>query len=188
MAVLSLLVGVFFMLPSMLRNNDNDVFLLVREEPVDSTVITGDDTLPRARRPSPPRRAAPARIELNSADSVTLVKVRGIGPYYASRILRYREQLGGFYSVNQLKDLKLTYLSVDTLLPLFTVDAGRVRKKAMDTMSFRSLLRHPYLEYEDVVLIFNAKRAAGDTLYFSLLEEKGVLVPQKLKKIKPYFL
>ncbi|MDR1414384.1 MAG: helix-hairpin-helix domain-containing protein [Odoribacteraceae bacterium] len=133
------------------------------------------------------RRSPPPPVELNGADSVALVKIRGIGPYYASRILRYREQLGGFHDVQQLKELRMTYLDIDTLLPHFTVDPARVRKRAMDTMSFASLLRHPYLEYEDVALIFNAKRAAGDSLSLAMLEEKRVLVPRKLKRLKPYF-
>ena len=101
-------------------------------------------------------------IELNSADSTTLIGVRGIGPYYAKKILRYREQLGGFHSTRQLG------------------------KKELDTMSFKSVLHHPYLEYEDVQLIFNAKRKFGKINY-SILESQKVLPPFKLKKIKPYF-
>ncbi|MDR1274167.1 MAG: helix-hairpin-helix domain-containing protein [Odoribacteraceae bacterium] len=169
---------------------ENPPFLLARAGSpasfvprVDTVVARVDTARPPARRP--PRRPVP--LELNGADSLALVKIRGIGPRYASRILRYREQLGGFHDAGQLKELRFTYLDIDTLLPLFTVDASLVRKQAMDTMTFRSLLRHPYLEYEDVVLIFNAKRAAGDSLSYSLLERKKVLVPRKLKKIKPYF-
>jgi hypothetical protein len=125
---------------------------------------------------------------LNSADSATLVKIRGIGPYYASRILQYRERLGGFHSATQLKELNAKYLVVDSLLPFLTVDASLIRKRDIDTMSFTTLLRHPYLEYEDVTLIFDAKRAGGGRISYSLLEEKKVLPPRTLKKIKPYFL
>ncbi|MEG0796374.1 MAG: helix-hairpin-helix domain-containing protein [Odoribacter sp.] len=125
-------------------------------------------------------------IELNTADSATLVKIRGIGPYYAQKIIRYRNRLGGFHSVQQLKEVNMTYFNVDSSAQLFTVDTTEIIKRKMDTMTFKMILKHPYLEYEDVQLIFNAKRMY-DTLSYSLLEEKKILAAYKLKKIKPYF-
>ena len=109
-----------------------------------------------------------------------------IGPYYAKKILRYREQLGGFHSTRQLGEIKFQYLNIDSLLPCFSVNPALIRKKQLDTMSFKSVLHHPYLEYEDVQLIFNAKRKFGKINY-SILESQKVLPPFKLKKIKPYF-
>ena len=53
-------------------------------------------------------------------------------------------------------------------------------------MSFKAILRHPYLEYEDVQTIFNAKRKY-DSISIQLLDGKQVLPAYKLKKIKPYF-
>ena len=44
-------------------------------------------------------------LELNSADSIQLLDIRGIGPVFASRIIRYRNLLGGYYVVTQLKEV-----------------------------------------------------------------------------------
>ena len=44
-------------------------------------------------------------IELNLADSLQLVSLPGIGPGYTKRIIKYREKLGGFYSVEQLSEV-----------------------------------------------------------------------------------
>ena len=82
--------------------------------------------------------------------------------------------------------IKFQYLNIDSLLPCFSVNPALIRKKELDTMSFKSVLHHPYLEYEDVQLIFNAKRKFGKINY-SILESQKVLPPFKLKKIKPYF-
>lgn len=138
-----------------------------------------------AGRPYPKKRP-PTPVELNRADSATLVKISGIGPYYASKILRYRQRLGGYCSVKQLKELHLTYFNVDSCAHLFRADPQLIRQKDLDTMSFKAILRHPYLEYEDVRLIFNAKRKYG-RLSFATLQEHKVLADYKLKKIKPYF-
>ena len=67
------------------------------------------------------------KIELNKADSVELVKLRGIGPVLSKRIIRYRTSLGGkFHSVDELRNVyglsEETFLSIkphlwiDTLL------------------------------------------------------------------------
>lgn len=46
------------------------------------------------------------KLDLNSADSADLLQLRGIGPYYAGKIIRYRARLGGaFTSVGQLLEI-----------------------------------------------------------------------------------
>ena len=169
---LGILIMALFVLPQAIHKNECPVFLIPYSQFSDTT------------HSLPPKRLA---IELNSADSATLVSIRGIGPYYAKKIMRYREQLGGFHATRQLKEMKFQYLNnIDSLLPHFSVNPALIRKKELDTMSFKSVLHHPYLVYEDVQLIFNAKRKYGKINY-SILESQKVLPLFKLKKIKPYF-
>lgn len=169
--VLTCAIIIFFVLPKAMRPKEEPFFLLTQAEPLDTVVSISKP---------------PALIELNTIDSAALVRLKGIGPYYAKKILRYREQLEGFYSPKQLKDLSYKHLEIDSLLPLFTADTRYIRKKELDTMSFKSVLYHPYLEYEDVQLIFNAKRKLGH-ISFDSLKTHEVLSPHKLKRIKPYF-
>ncbi|MDR0796724.1 MAG: helix-hairpin-helix domain-containing protein, partial [Tannerella sp.] len=44
-------------------------------------------------------------VELNSADTTILKKVPGIGSAFANRIVRFRNLLGGFYTVQQLAEV-----------------------------------------------------------------------------------
>ena len=97
-------------------------------------------------------------LELNRADSADLVQFKGIGPVYASRILKYRERLGGFFDVRQLKELDMKYFNFDSLAHFFTVDTSFIRKKDIGSMEFKELLRHPYMDYETVSMIFDYKR------------------------------
>ena len=172
--VLSFLLTGFFVLPLLTEEDETPFFLLTQAEIPDTVVYT-------TRLTSPAKR-----FELNSVDSISLTKIKGIGPYYASKILKYRKRLGGFHSPLQLKEISFKYLSIDSLLDRFYADSKYIIKKEMDTMSFKSILSHPYLEYEEVQLIFKAKKEWG-TISYSLLEQKKVLAPHKLKKIKPYF-
>ena len=169
---LGILTMALFVLPQTIHKSECPVFLIPYSRLSDTTQTVSPK---------------PLVIELNSADSTALVSIRGIGPYYASKILRYREQLGGFHATRQLKEMKFQYLNnIDSLLPHFSVNPALIRKKELDTMSFKSVLHHPYLVYEDVQLIFNAKRKYGKINY-SILESQKVLPLFKLKKIKPYF-
>ena len=168
---LGILTMALFVLPRTIHKSEYPVFLIPYSRLSDTTQTVSPN---------------PLVIELNSADSTALVSIRGIGPYYANKILRYREQLGGFHATRQLKEIKFQYLNIDSLLPHFSVNPALIRKKELDTMSFKSVLHHPYLVYEDVQLIFNAKRKYGKINY-SILESQKVLPLFKLKKIKPYF-
>jgi hypothetical protein len=44
-------------------------------------------------------------VNLNNADSITLIEVKGIGSVLAGRIIKYRNLLGGYVSVEQLKEV-----------------------------------------------------------------------------------
>ena len=170
---LGVMILALFVLPLASRERECPLFLLTPPKTSDTTEISSTKPLP-------------APIELNTADSSTLVKARGIGPYYAAKIIRYRERLGGFHTTKQLKELKFQYLDIDTLLSRFTVNPNLIQQKDLDTMTFKAVLKHPYLAYEDVQLIFNAKRKFGK-INFSILNTEKILPLYKLQKIKPYF-
>lgn len=165
---------------------DADFFLLPADIAGDSIISQIDTNRLSAANTFPAKAKRPIAVELNTADSSTLVKIKGIGPYYAARIIRYRKQLGGFYSVKQLNELNMKHFNVDSCAHLFQVNPALIQVTDLDTMSFKSMLRHPYLAYEDVQLIFKAKQQYG-RLSYDILEEHKVLTLFKLKKIKPYF-
>jgi len=52
-----------------------------------------------------PKKALTAPVDINDADSTTLMTVKGIGPAFAHRILAMRRMLGGFAQKTQLMDV-----------------------------------------------------------------------------------
>lgn len=113
-------------------------------------------------------------IELNTADTTVLKQVRGIASWTASKIVAYRERLGGFYSIEQLNDLKLKGLSSDILYKQFRLDTSLVKTFDLDTISFKNLLRHPYFDYETVKKIFKLKNEYRGLSPEFLFEEKAI--------------
>ena len=106
-----------------------------------------------------PKQRPLSQIDLNSADSSLLVTLPGIGPYYASRIIRYREQLGGFYSTLQLFEINgLT----DSVVQWFTVsDTVPVRKIDVNNASLAELRRHPYINFYQARAIVELRNERG---------------------------
>jgi len=45
------------------------------------------------------------KFNLNHATKLDLIRVKGIGDYYATRIIKFRDKLGGYYSRNQLYEV-----------------------------------------------------------------------------------
>ncbi len=187
--ILLFLITGILVIPRQLRPKEHPFFLLQEMVEVEGDSLWHIDTTHTRIAPiglSQKKRTNMSPVDLNTADSSTLVRIKGIGPYYATKILRYRERLGGYYAIEQLQELNMTYFNVDSNTHLFTVELEYIVKRDLDSMDFKAILKHPYLEYEDVELIFDAKRRYGHVSY-TLLEEKKVLPIRKLKKIKPYF-
>ena len=94
-------------------------------------------------------------VDLNSADSIEFVSVRGIGPYYARQIIKYRDRLGGFVSKEQLLEInKMTEERYEPIAQQVTVNTPGVAKidfkrlRDKNDESFREFLRrHPYVGY-----------------------------------------
>lgn len=113
-------------------------------------------------------------VELNSADSVQLEKLSGIGKILAARIIKYRNRLGGFYSVTQLKEV---YGIRDSLYNVIiqknniTVDTSLIHKINIQTADFKALIRHPYFNKDIVVKILQMQR------------NKEIINAEKLKSI-----
>lgn len=128
-------------------------------------------------------------VELNRADSAELVSLKGIGGYYASKILDYRSKLGGYFDIRQLRELNLTYFNLDSMSRYLRADTSLIVKRYIGDYTFKNLLRHPYLDYETLVLIFDYKRelTEGDTLTIKKLSAAGVIRSTQAKKLSYYF-
>ncbi len=85
-------------------------------------------------------------ISLNHADSLALLQVPGIGPAFAGRIVRYRERLGGFNSISQLKEVYgIDSARYEALAPLFLIENASVQPLYLNHAEELQLAAHPYL-------------------------------------------
>ena len=132
-------------------------------------------------------RKEAAIVELNTADSTQLVAMYGIGPTTARRIISYRRQLGGFYSVEQLREVQnINEEAYQKLYPQFVVDTSKIKRINLNDFKYSDLKRHPYVTTAQLNSIMNYKKlmgqftAAGDLLKYHLLDT------QTYERVLPY--
>ncbi|PKP27849.1 MAG: hypothetical protein CVU06_00870 [Bacteroidetes bacterium HGW-Bacteroidetes-22] len=126
-------------------------------------------------------------IEINGADSATLTTITGIGPTFASRIIKYRKRLGGFVKKEQL----LEVFGMDTLRfhqidPMVLIDTSLIRKININTATFREMLKHPYLEYYMVKIICQERDKQKGFKSKNDLRALKPMYEELFRKIEPY--
>lgn len=127
------------------------------------------------------------RIDLNRCDSAVLDRLPGLGPVLSSRIIKYRKLLGGYASVEQLKEVyglnKVTY---DLITEKVFADSSLITLININYADFKELSKHPYLDRYEIQSILKYKELKGPiTNIFELVDNK-VLTADKAKKISPY--
>jgi competence ComEA-like helix-hairpin-helix protein len=125
-------------------------------------------------------------IDLNEADSSKLETVRGIGPAFASRIIKYRNRLGGFHSKDQLREVYgLDSIKYEQIKDQLRV-SGTIRKININTSTFNELKTHPYLNYKQINAIIQYRKQHGNYTDIDDLHQVSILNPEFLRKIAPY--
>jgi competence protein ComEA len=126
-------------------------------------------------------------VELNSADTTELMKLKGIGGSFAKRIVKYRELLGGYTSKAQVLEVYgmdtvrfnpiAAQLVVDTLV--------RVRIN-INTAEAKELMRHPYIDKNQAVAIVNYRQQHGAFRNISELRKIHLIKVDDLQRLLPY--
>lgn len=127
-------------------------------------------------------------VEINSADSVALTKIRGIGRSFARRIVLYRNSLGGFYSTNQLLEVYgLNPEVVNSIQENIYIDSSLIRKLNLNLISYEELKVHPYItDYQAKTIIYYRSKRGSIGNVAELLDNK-LLPKDRYERIKPYF-
>lgn len=132
-------------------------------------------------------RKPPLAIALNESDSISWEQLPGIGPVLAARIIRYRDKLGGFHSVTQLKEVYgITDSVYEKINPLIKNGAEQVHTLDLNKVSLEELKMHPYLRWKIANAIIRYREANGPFQSLEDLKKIWSLSPETILKIEPY--
>ena len=109
------------------------------------------------------------KLELNRCDSTEVVVVPQFGSKRAQKLIEYRDNLGGYYAFEQVKEIYiLQNIEVEFLKKYFTIDRSVIRKININTATYKELVAHPYIDSYLAKLVINYRERNGA---FSSLDE-----------------
>lgn len=126
-------------------------------------------------------------VEINSADSVTLTTISGVGPSFASRILKYKNRLGGFNHINQLREVYgIDSLKFEQIKNQVRVDGANIALININDCTFEQLKTFPYLAYKQSNAIIAYRKQHGNYKNPADLSKIAILNAETIQKILPY--
>ena len=182
-----------------LRNYQKSGGYFKQKEDLQSCYAIGDDfyntikdyvSIPKTKKPATINHQPKITnkiIELNKADSLTLISIKGIGPFYAKQIINYRDELGGFLSFSQFTEIwGLEKLDVENLQKQTIIDTFYIRKININKVSIEILRNHPYLNYKQAKMIVNFRNQHGDFSSVKDIQKIKPISRELFRKIAPY--
>lgn len=148
----------------------------------------GEDVASDEDRPR--KFTEPHLFDLNTIDSLTLIRIPGIAARTASVILKQRQRYGGFYDANQLRDF-LTWEAAQDYLDewcsqWFTANAERIVRLPINTATISQLQHHPYLSHQQAVEISQYRVRHKGFRQASELQMLSSLTDEDIEHLLPY--
>lgn len=126
-------------------------------------------------------------ISINTADTSELKQLKGIGSVLAARIVKFRDALGGFHSVNQIQEVygisEETFLNIKDKL---IVSSAGISKLKVNDAHIEQFSKHPYISKKQAQAIINYRQQHGAYANFEALAQNKALDQEFLRKIEPY--
>jgi competence protein ComEA len=161
------------------RYNELEPFIVLPEKP--------NKELSQNPKPETRNTPTPSIIELNTADSLQLITVNGIGPVFAHRILSYRDRLGGFYSKDQLMEV----FGIDAekfagVKDLVKADSSYIRKTNINIANVSDLRKLPYLSPNTAAALVNYRKSHGNYKSVAGIRSCALITDDLYRKLAPY--
>lgn len=184
--IILVVVGLRYFFPARdisLREIDFDL----PESRIDSSQMTQDTRVVKKQvRPGTSVQRRPP-LDLNSCDSASLEALPGIGPVLSSRIIKYRNLIGGYVSVDQLKEVYgLSEETFNLISSVVLADSASIRKLKINESDYRQLIRHPYLQKSEVNAILKYRELNGRISGIACMTDNNLVSAETAKKIRPY--
>ena len=126
-------------------------------------------------------------IELNSADTFELQRLRGIGPSFARRIVKYRERLRGFVDKSQLLEIwGMDTAKYNAIIEHLAVNRDSVHPIDLNTVTFKELLGHPYFPFATTKAIMLYRKDHKKFVSSGELKNIGAISDSAYRKIIIY--
>lgn len=132
-------------------------------------------------------RATVSLLNLNKTDLDEFTKLNGVGPFYAKQIIRYRDQLGGYYSKEQLLEVwKMNLEIYEKIKDYVFISKGDLKQISLNNTNVNELNSHPYLNWNQSNSIIKLRDQRGVFKSVSDIKESVLIDEETFEKLVPY--
>ena len=167
-----------YVLPEELYNmiKDSTYYEMIEEEIVSGNSLQKVDS-----------SAVETLLEINGANKEELIALYGVGEFYAKQIIKYREELGGFYVKEQLLEVwKMRLETYEKLLTQIRVDSSLIKKISINQVAIDELKIHPYLDYYQANSIVKMREQRQGFQQMEEILESELIDEEQYERILPY--
>ncbi len=129
----------------------------------------------------------PSTVDINEADTSMFIALPGIGSKLAKRIITFRDKLGGFHDVEQVKEVygipDSTFQKIESYL---TCEGLGVRRININTADVETLKSHPYIKWNIANSIVSYRQQHGSYASLKDLLQIEIITTEILQKLAPY--
>jgi len=128
-----------------------------------------------------------SKVDINTATEEQLMQIKGIGNYFAKNIIKYRSQLGGYYSKEQLLEIpKMDSEKYEIISPYLEVNMNAIHKINVNTATFDQLKQHSYIGYNIALSLINYREKHGSYKNISDIKKSALITDKNYPKISCY--
>ncbi len=134
------------------------------------------------------RKSVIRTFDINTADTILLKTVYGIGSKLAARIVKFRDGLGGFIKPEQLNEVYgLDSMIVNRLLNISFIKEGFIPMKInINTVDEKQLSAHPYIRYKIARALVTYRFQHGDFMDVRDIKKLTLIKPEEVERFLPY--
>ena len=126
-------------------------------------------------------------IDINNADTTTLIALPGIGSKLAQRIINFRDKLGGFYKAEQVGEtFGLPDSTFQKIKPRLTINNLTIKQFNINTASVDEMKTHPYIRYNIANAIVQYRSQHGNFLSVADIKKIMMVTEDVYNKVAPY--
>lgn len=127
-------------------------------------------------------------LELNTADSTMLTSIKGIGPFYAKNIIKYRNSIGGFVAKEQLLEIwKFDQEKLNAIGSFITIDPSKIKLININSCEAADL-KNTYISWNVANAIVNYRKNHGKYKALDEIKKTDLVDDETYRKIVPYLI
>jgi len=188
-AIIIILFGLQFFIPYFIPETKTDFSNLQKvAEQLEKGVVDSNALKKVQTHTYPgPKKTLTVPVDINTADSVQLMTIKGIGPTFAGRILDFRRKLGCFISIDQLMDVHgIRSEKYGYLKPQVCMSVGHPKQLNINKAKEEEIRDFPYFDEESADVILKYRKSHHRFKTIESLKKVLNLDDGTFQKVKAY--